>query len=258
MNANPCNIFPRRHFQLPAAAFTVFALAAPTILQAAPTSANWPQPIHDNPVLAKVLLDRLELRDADQGTLGYWEGQAWLGTDLNRLWLKSEGSVLKGDVQDADLEAYYSRAVSAYWDAQLGMRHDFALNGAKSRDWLGFGFKGLAPYKFNIDATAYVGPEGRTAARLRAEYDLLITQRLIFWPEVELNFYGKEDRSRGLGTGLATADIALRFRYEIRREFAPYIGVQWTRKVGKTADFARAAGEPVEDAQFMLGVRVWW
>ena len=234
------------------------ALGLTPRVQAQDAPQHWPSAMHDDVVLTKIMIDRLERRDANPDDFTYWEGQAWVGGDVNKLWLKSEGSRVHGKAEDASLEAYYSRAVAAFWDAQFGVRHDFAAGDAPARNWLGFGFKGLAPYVFDVDATAYLGGSGRSAARLKAEYNLLLTQRLILMPEVEFNAYGKEDPERGLGSGLAESDVALRLRYDIRREFAPYIGVVWTHKYGATADFARVAGGPVHDTQYVAGVRAWW
>jgi len=219
---------------------------------------DWPSPMHDNTVLTKVMLDRLELRGTDAGHLTYWEGQAWVGSDINKLWLKTEGDIVKGAMEEGDVEAFYSRAVAPFWDFQVGLRHDFKGATQATRDWAAVGFKGLAPYRFEVDATAYVGNSGRTAAQLKAEYDLLFTQRLILTPEVELNAFGKKDPQRGVGAGLSNLDVGLRLRYEIRREFAPYVGVVWTRKYGGTADYARADGEAVTDTQWVVGVRAWW
>jgi len=219
---------------------------------------GWPSPVHDNPVLSKIMLDRLEVRHTDSGSLTYWEGQAWIGTDLNKLWVKTEGERLKGATEEADVEALYSRAVAAFWDVQAGVRHDFGVNTQPSRNWAAFALKGLAPYRFEVDASAYVGDSGRTAARFKAEYELLLTQRLILMPELEFNLYGKSDPERGLGSGLSNLDLGLRLRYEIRREFAPYVGVVWTRKYGGTADLARADGQAVQDTQWLMGVRSWW
>ncbi len=228
------------------------------VVAAADDAKNWPSPMHDDGVLAKVMLDRLEARSTDAGHATYWEGQAWVGSDLNKLWLKTEGNVVKGSLEEADVEAFYSRAVAPFWDFQAGVRHDFKGATTTTRDWAAIGFKGLAPYRFEVDATAYVGNAGRTAARLKAEYDLLITQRLILTPELEFNVFGKKDPERAVGAGLSNADLGLRLRYEFRREFAPYVGVRWTRKFGGTADYARADGEAVTDTQWVVGVRAWW
>ena len=222
------------------------------------TAENWPPAMHDDIVLSKIMLDRLERRFGDDGDLTYWEAQAWVGGDINKLWLKTEGSRAQGATDDADLEAYYSRAVAAFWDAQFGVRHDFSTEDAPSRDWLGVGFQGLAPYLFEVDATAYLGTHGRSAVRLKTEYDLLLTQRWVFMPEVELNAYGKDDPERNLGSGLSDASLTLRVRYEIRREISPYVGIMWTQKYGGTADYVRAAGGTASETQYVAGIRFWW
>ncbi len=219
---------------------------------------TWPSPVHDDGIQSLLLLDRVEWVHTGAGRMFYLEGQGWIGDDLNKLWVKGEGAHRRGRTEDANFEAYYSRAVAPYWDAQLGLRHDFPADGGPARNWLGIGVQGLAPYKFDTEVTFYVGPAGRTAARLRAEYDLYVTQRLVFWPELELNAYGKDDPERGIGAGLANSAATVRLRYEIRREFAPYLGVQWVRKYAGTADYARRAGALVSDTQYLLGFRAWW
>jgi copper resistance protein B len=231
-------------------------LNAPT--HADETIKEWPNTGHEEPLLSKWMLDRLEHRDGKDGDSTYWEAQAWIGGDINKLWLKTEGNIVQGETDDAELEAYYSRAVAAFWDVQVGARHEFSTADLPSRNWLGVGFQGLAPYMFEVDATAYLGNNGRTALRFKAEYDLLLTQRWIFMPEVELNAYGKEDAERNLGSGLADADFTLRLRYDIRRELSPYIGVTWSQKYGGTADFARAAGEATSETLYLVGLRAWW
>lgn len=233
-------------------------LGMTSAVQAQDTVQHWPSAMHEEPLLSKFMLDRLEHRDGKNTDLTYWEAQAWIGGDINKLWLKTEGSRVQGVTDDADLEAYYSRAVAAFWDAQFGVRHDFSTADMPSRNWLGVGFKGLAPYMFEVDATAYLGNNGRSALRLKAEYDLLLTQRWVFMPEVELNAYGKDDPERNLGSGLSDANLTLRVRYEIRREFAPYLGVMWTQKYGGTADYARAAGDSASETQYLAGIRAWW
>lgn len=211
-----------------------------------------------NPLIYKVMIDRLERDYTDKGDFTQFEGQAYIGTDTNKLWLKGEGKRLGGKTQDADIEAYYSHAIAAFWDAQIGMRHDFSAGTIPGRNWLGFGIQGLAPYKFDTAATAYIGNSGRTALRLTGEYDFFITQRLIFWPGVELNLYGKNDPERNIGKGLSDTRLVLRLRYEIRREVAPYVGIQWTNKYGQTASYARANSEATSDMQLIAGLRLWW
>ncbi|BAV97896.1 copper resistance protein B [Lysobacter enzymogenes] len=203
-----------------------------------------------------VVINRLEAVDADRGSAQAWEGQAWFGSDTNRLWLRSEGEREQGRTESANLEALYGRAISPWWDVVAGVRHDFRPQRAQS--WAAFGVQGLSPYKFEVSATAYLGERGQTALNLEAEYELLLTNRLILQPLVEVEFYGKDDPRRETGAGLSTAEAGLRLRYEISRKFAPYVGVSWERAFGDTADYRRAHGERVEDTRLVAGVRLWF
>ena len=120
------------------------------------------------------------------------------------------------------------------------------------------GIQGLAPYWFEVDAAAYVGSGGRTALRLSADYELLLTQRLIVQPRIEANFYGKSDVARDIGKGLSDVTTGIRVRYEFTRQFAPYVGVPWATRFGQTADLARAAGEQIRNTRYVAGVRFWF
>jgi copper resistance protein B len=212
--------------------------------------------MRDAEPLGMLRLDQLEAFHGPGGNGQRWDLQAWYGTDGNRLWLRSEGVRENGSPSDGDVETLWSHAVAPYWDTQLGVRHDFG--DGPGRDWAAFGVQGLAPYWFELAATAYAGPSGRTAARLRVEYELLFTQRLILQPVLELNLYGKADPQHRIGEGLSDASLGLRLRYEIRRRFTPYLGVAWVRRFGATAGYARAAGKPVFEPQWVAGVRVWF
>ncbi len=150
----------------------------------------------------------------------------------------------------------WGHAIAAYWDTQLGVRYDSGEG--PNRSWLAFGVQGLAPYSFEVEATAYLGDSGRSALRLDASYELLITQKLILQPRIEANIYGKRDPDRRLGSGLSDVSAALRLRYEFRRELAPYIGIEWVRKYGETGDLTRAAGEDANDTRFVAGLRFWF
>lgn len=210
----------------------------------------------DDAVYHQVLLDRLEYVKAPGAGGLAWDALAWVGKDLNRLWVKTEGTRLYGKTEEARAEALWGHAFATFWDWQLGVRRDFG--GGPGRNWVAFGVQGLAPYWFDVEATAYAGPSGRTAARFRTTYDIRFTQRLLLTPEFESNAYGKADEARGIGSGIADLKLGLRLRYEIRREIAPYIGVVWGRKLGQTADFARAEGSRVTDKQIVAGVRIWF
>ncbi|WP_456447256.1 copper resistance protein B [Thiolapillus sp.] len=212
--------------------------------------------MNDDPFLFMLKMDKFELRDADEGTVLVWDAQAWAGKDLNKLWLKSEGERGEEGTEEGNVEVLYSRAIAPFWDLQAGWRHDFRPT--PDRDWAAFGVKGLAPYLFEVDATAYVGESGRMAAALSVEYEYLFTQKLILSPELEMNLYSKDDEAVGVGSGLSDLQLGLRLRYEIVREFAPYIGVNWWNKFGKTADYAEAAGGETSDVEFVAGFRLWF
>jgi copper resistance protein B len=210
----------------------------------------------DDPLLSTVSVDQLEYRDAAGPNPLVWEIDGWIGKDLHKLWIKTEGERINGTTEELEVQTLYSRAIAPYWDLQAGWRHDNLP--APDRDWAVIGIQGLAPYLFEVDAAFFIGESGRTAARLQAEYELLFTQRWVLSPEIELNLLGKSDPERGFGSGLTDIELGLRLRYEIRREFAPYLGINWSRLYADTADFARADGEKTEDGQFVIGLRAWF
>jgi copper resistance protein B len=204
-----------------------------------------------------LLIDQLEYAHDNRGNNStFIDGQFWYGEDFNKLWVKAEGEYAKGKLEDLRTEALWSHAISAYWNTQLGVREDFGEG--PNRTWAAFGVEGLAPYWFDTEATFYVGQSGRTAARFQFEYEELITQRLVLQPKFEVNLYGKNDPQRGIGSGLSDAELGLRLRYEFRREFAPYIGVVWRQRFGRTADLFRSQGEPADDLQFVAGIHFWF
>ena len=210
----------------------------------------------DDPLLSKVMIHQLENRKTDAHDLQVWKAQAWIGKDLHKLWLKTEGEREDNETEDAELQLLYSRAVNANWNFQIGWRGDFKPK--PERDWLALGFHGIAPYFIETDIALFVGEDGRTSFRLDAEYELMLTQKLVLVPEVEINVYGKADEVRGVGKGLSNIEAGLRLGYEFRREFAPYIGVNWEKQYGDTADLTRAEGGDPSDRQWVAGVRVWF
>lgn len=202
------------------------------------------------------LADRFERVRTRDSYATVYDVLAWYGGVYDRAWFKTDGEREAGGTSDARTELLWGHAVAAFWDTQLGVRYDSGTG--PNRSWLAFGVQGLAPYWFNLEATAYLGEEGRSALRLEAEYELLFTQRLVLQPHFETNIYGKSDAARGVGSGLSNADVGLRLRYEIRREFAPYIGIERVRKFGDTADLARAAGNDTGETLYVAGVRFWF
>lgn len=211
---------------------------------------------HGKTIHSFFLLDKLEAFDTDPGNGLSWEGVGWIGSDTNRLWLRSEGERADDETESAGLEVLYGRSISPWWDFVVGVRHDFKPGASQS--FAAFGVQGLAPQKFEVEATGYVGERGQTAARFEVEYDLLFSGRLILQPAIEANLYGKTDPTRGIGSGLSSAEVGLRLRYEFTRKFAPYIGVVYERAFGNTADLRRNDFERVDDTRIVIGFRTWF
>jgi copper resistance protein B len=204
----------------------------------------------EDPLNRSFLFDELETHD----DVLAWDATLWAGYSFNKLMLRTAGEKDGGTTESAELELLWSHAVTRWWDLVAGARTDFQPD--PTRSWAAFGVHGLAPQRFTLEATAYVGEGGDSAARLEGEYELLITPRLILQPQLELDWYGQTIESAGVGPGLATAEAALRLRYEFRREVAPYVGLVRERKYGATADRARARGEDADDTRLVAGVRL--
>lgn len=210
----------------------------------------------ERPMNYFVLLDQLEVLDTDPDRSLAWDLDAWVGKDLSRLVVRSEGERVDGDTEHADLQLLWSHGFSRWWSWVAGARLDFAPG--SDREWAAFGIEGLAPQRFEVEATAYVGDSGDTALRFEAEHEERVTNRLKLQPRIEVEWHGQDDPLRGIGSGLSSVEVGLRLRYEIRREIAPYIGVGWQRKYGRTADFSRAGGDDGEDTSLVVGIRLWF
>lgn len=204
-----------------------------------------------------VLFDQLEARIKD-GRDGYaWEGDAWYGGDYDRLWVKTEGEgEFGGTLESAEVQALYSRAIDPWFNFQTGIRYD--IRPKPDRAYFVAGIQGLAPYWFELDGALFLSEKGDLMARIEAEYDQRITNRLILQPRLELELAAQDVPELGIGAGLSTVEAGLRLRYEIKREFAPYIGVEYERSLGDTADFVRAKGERAGGWAFLIGLRSWF
>lgn len=211
--------------------------------------------VHDRKFNYYVLFDQLEWQGTGSGGAKL-ENTSWFGGDVNRAWIRFDTESDDGKIERASVDALWGHSFSRWWDVVAGLRQDFRPGDPQT--WAAVGIQGLAPQWFEIEATGYVGANGRTAARLEAEYELLLTNRLILQPLIELELYGKGDPERGIGAGLSTIETGLRLRYEIRRELAPYVGLTWERKVFGTADLAREAGEQAGRARVAFGLRTWF
>jgi copper resistance protein B len=210
----------------------------------------------DAAALGKVMLDQLEVEGGPDRTTMSWDAQAWYGTDYDKLWFRSEGTPSADGAPAARNELFWDHVISRWWSLQTGVRYD--LGQGPARGWAAAGVEGLAPYRFDLEATLYLGSAGHSAALLRAQRDLFVTQRLIVQPELEAELYGSSDAARQLGAGLSNLQLALRARYELWREFAPYIGLAWRRDFGASANFARADGESAGALEWVAGLHLWW
>jgi len=237
---------------------TSVVTAQPPSPGTAPYTQYGEPPVMDNAIFYHLLLDQLEGRTNGPENEFRWDGEGWIGTDMNKLWFKSEGFVEHGRMTDGDQEALYDRPIPhlRYFDLQAGVRYD--LDSDPGRTWGAIGIEGLAPYFFEFAPTFYFSNRGFFAGRIEGSYDILITNRLIAQPQFELNFYSKSNPSRGVGSGLSELDTGLRIRYEFSRKFAPYIGVAYNGKFTETADFTRAEGGVVNDVRFIFGIRLWY
>lgn len=234
------------------------AQTLPTPVQPTPVGVvDFGEPVHDQMIFAHGILDQFEGRTDGRTPDLRWSGEGWIGTDYDKLWIKTEGFRRRdGTVDDGKHEFLYSRAISTYFDLQAGLRSD--LDSMHNRNWAAFGFEGLAPYFFNVQGTGYVRDSGHFAANLEGSYDLLLTNRLILQPQVEINLYSRSDPARLVGAGISDIDTGLRLRYEFERKFAPYIGVAYEGKFGQTASFARRAGESTSGVRFVFGIWSWF
>ncbi len=201
-----------------------------------------------------IVIDQLERTNGDDEAIIY-DLQTWISQGYQRITLKAEGDIEGSTLEESRTELLWSRALSPFWDTQLGLRHDTGAQ--RDQSWLAAGVQGLAPYWFEIDATAYLGTGGQTSLRLDAEYELLLTQHLILQPSAEFNLYGKRDAERGVGSGLSDVTVGMRLRYEFSRQFAPYVGVEWAGKYGGSKEFMRAAGEKSSGTRWVAGVCFW-
>jgi copper resistance protein B len=223
--------------------------------------ADWPHVHEDDQNFGYLLVDRLEYRADDGPDHLLWDAQGWYGGDYQRLWLKTEGHQPVSDSHgEAELQALYGRLVAPYWDLQAGVRYDRAYGSGRDRDrtFGVLGLQGTAPYRFDTDLALFVSEDGDVSARLQFEHELLLTQRLVLQPRLEINAAAQRVRAWGVGRGIDDVQLGLRLRYEIRRQFAPYVGVEWVRKVGDTADFARAKGLETSNVAVVAGLRLWF
>lgn len=209
---------------------------------------------HGGARVSKLQADLLEW--APNGDRYSWEVEGWYGGDINRFVFKTEGEGQSREgVEAAEVQLLYSRAVARYTDVQVGIRYDLE---PRSRAYATLGVDAMFPYWFEAEGSLFLSEKGDLLARVEGSYDFRLTQRLILQPRAELEFAAQDIPDSEIGSGLSKGELGLRLRYEIRREFAPYIGVAYERAFGDTADFVRAHGEDVESTRFIVGLRAWF
>ncbi|MFK4057383.1 MULTISPECIES: copper resistance protein B [Brevundimonas] len=244
----------------PAAARAAPAHAADLLFDPVVMAASRKQLLVENGDIRStaVLIDSIEASFGDGEETYSWNAQGWTGGDINRFWWKTEGEgEFGGRLHEAEVQALYSRAVAPFWDVQAGVRQDFRPDGEDTTH-LTVGVQGVAPYWFEMGAAAFLSTEGDLTARVEAEYDQRITQKWILQPAVEVALSASDIPELEIGSGLTSVTAGLRLRYEIRKEFAPYVGVEWSRSLGDTADYAKARGEDPEDFRLVVGIKAWF
>ncbi len=237
---------------------TVLAVTlAVAVVRPAPVRAQ----VMDDRIYSLVLFDLFEYQQTGAENPVTWDVQWWIGVDFTRFWIKSEGaqSTTAGG-GEVEVQTLFSRLFAPFWEWQAGLRLDTRYGAAADRTRIlaVVGLEGLAPYWFEMEPAVFVSQDGDISARVTTTYDMFVTQRLIAQPRVEVNAAVQEVVEFGVGSGLNDIELGFRLRYEIRREYAPYVGVNWLRRLAGTAGLARLTGEAVSDLAAVGGLRVWF
>jgi len=204
----------------------------------------------DDPLFTKVTIDELEKQDNDEKNIA-WDVNGWIGYDLDKIYIYSEGEKPKGASTESENQLVYSKAIAPYWDIQFGVGYD--KTETDSQTWGVIALQGLAPYFFETRGALLIAADGNVGLRFETEYEALLTQKLIATPSISADLYSKDNISMGLGKGLSNITAGLRLRYEIKREFSPYVGVEWSKNFANTADFS-----PLDETYAVVGVRIWF
>jgi copper resistance protein B len=239
------------------------AIALACTTPASYAGAQETQPVEDSPIRSYVLIDQLE-HTTTREKRGNQDGlrvnsTAWIGGDYNRLWIYAEANKPNdGKLEDVDVQFLYGRLVAPFWDLQAGLRYTKPGPGIPSHTYAVVGVQGLAPYRFGVQAAAFISERGKVSGRAEIEYDLLLTQRWVLQPRFATNIALQEVKERGIGRGVNDIEFGLRLRYEVKREFAPYMGLAWQKRYGRAAEFAQDRGERSVRWSLLAGLRVWF
>lgn len=210
----------------------------------------------DDPIISKLTIDQLEVRDTDNENPWAWDASFYIGKDFNKFWLKTEGEKIGHETEAMEVRALFSQAISPYWDLTAGIRHDITPEFEQS--WIEIGAQGIAPYFLETEVSLFIGETGKSAIRFEIEKELMITQKWVLAPELEASFHSYNDEATGTGSGLSEMEIGLRLLYEVRREFSPYIGVHWEKLYGNSANYAREEGHDTSESFVVFGFKGWF
>jgi copper resistance protein B len=210
----------------------------------------------DDPIITKLMLDKFEVGNANGKNPLAWEGGFWIGKDLNKLYFKTEGERVGGETEGTESKLLLSHAVDPFWDLQGGISYDTTPDA--NRTYATIGFQGEAPFYIETDASLSFGKNSQAKLNASFENEMMLTQRWVLIPEIGFNAYAKDDTKMGIGSGLSDISASLRLGYEIKREFMPYIGINWGKKFGKTADLTTASGEDISETMFVVGISAWY
>jgi copper resistance protein B len=204
----------------------------------------------DDPLRATLLFDRFEYQNSDEKATS-WDTSAYIGYDINKIYLYSEGEKPKDGDSESENQLLISHAIAPFWDIQYGLGYD--ISGDSDQSWAVLAVSGLAPYFFETRAALLLGEDGNIGLRMTLEYEALLTQRLILTPSFEADLYSKDRPEMGIGKGISSIVAGMRLRYEIRREFAPYLGIERRKNYGNTADY-----NPIDETYATAGLRFWF
>lgn len=199
---------------------------------------------------ATVMVENFEYQFSDEGVHS-WDAYAYAGYDLNKIYIYTEGEKAEDEQSESENQLVYSRAITSYWDVQIGVGYDKTPD-ADYR-WGVLALSGLAPYFFETRAVLLVGEDAEVGIRFEAEYEALLTQKLILSPSIGVTAYSKDIPEMELGEGLSSLTLGLRLRYEFVREFAPYVGVEWSKNFGNTDDY-----HSLNETYAVIGLRFWF
>lgn len=240
-----------------ALAAVIWALL-PAALPAQPPTP-YAMPMHDDQWYGMLALEQLEYRAGDGDEVLRWEGHAWYGDGLERVWLRSEGAHAVDDAEaEVEVQLLYSRLVSPFWELQGGLRYDREVAGDAALAHLVVGLQGTAPYRFDTTAALFLGDDGALSLRLTSLRSVLLTQRWSLQLRGEIEAASSAARAFGRGSGLNALELGVRVRYQVRPELVPYLGVHWERRLGGSAELARDAGQGAGDLQLVGGISFWF